>query len=166
MRAALAALLLFVSAAAASAQDTRLDRVDIDEFGIYSGTTESAVPDPSAAAGKIERAEKLRLVASTRSVPAEKGVRFGFHFKVAGAPPGTVVPLRMVTIFPMGGLRNPAAAQPQRQNEYVLGVAIGAGGYGGYLMSEDWEVVPGIWTFQIWSGDRKMSEQHFMVMKK
>ena len=166
MRVAPTLLLLLFAAASAFAQTAQLDRVDIDEFGIYSGTTESAISDPSATAGKIERAEKLRLVTSTRSVPAEKGVRFGFHFKVVGTPSGAVVPLRMVTIFPGGGLRNPATGQRQPQNEYVAGVAIGAGGYGGYLMSEDWEVAPGIWTFQIWSGDKKMSEQHFMVIKK
>lgn len=166
MRFAVALTLISLLSGGAIAQEARLDRVDVDEYGIYGGKTESAVPAPDSPAGKIERLDQMHLSASTRAIPGQRGVRFGYHFKVVGSPPGAVVPLRMVTIFPGGGLRDPKAQQAQRQSEYVAGVPIGEGRYGGYTMSEDWEVVPGIWTFQIWYGDKKMAEQHFMVTKK
>jgi Domain of unknown function (DUF3859) len=165
MRIILAFVLLLLVSSGAFAQQPQLDRIEIDEFGVYSANKEGQVKAPDTAAGVVEQLDKMHLATSTRTVPAQAGTRFGFHFKVVGAPAGAMVPLRMVTMFPFPGLKNPVTGKRSIQNEYAIAQAIGTGAYGGYTMTDDWEVVPGVWTFQIWYLGKKMAEEKFTVAK-
>ena len=35
----------------------------------------------------------------------------------------------------------------------------------GYLFEEDFTLVPGVWTFEVWNGNRKLLEKKFTVYK-
>jgi hypothetical protein len=34
-----------------------------------------------------------------------------------------------------------------------------------YRLTDRWEVVPGVWTLEIWDGDRKLLNQDFLLKK-
>jgi hypothetical protein len=165
MRYVLPLLLLMFPAMNASAQMLRVERIDIVEYGIYTADVESAVAAPGTPAGARNVVSDVKHAATTRTIPAQLGVRFGFRFIAVGTPSGATLPLRMVTIFPKPGLIAHAGARPIARSEYDRPVAVGATSYRDYSFDEAWELAPGVWTFQIWYRGRKLAEQKFTVVK-
>jgi hypothetical protein len=72
----------------------------------------------------------------------------------------------VVALFPPPGLRDPAAKQPMLQAAYDRSDAIGKNGFLSYTFEDEWELVPGVWTLQIWNAGRKLAEQKFTVIRK
>ena len=165
MRTVISVLLLLLSSAGTYAQTPQIDHIDVVDYGIYTANTESIEALPGTAASDLAIRNDIRHVKTTRTVPAQQGMEFGFRYVVVGAPVGTVVPLHMVTIFPSPGLRNPATRQIKAQSEYDRSKTIGTTSYRSYVLDNGWEVVAGIWTFQIWYQGRKLAEQKFTVAK-
>jgi hypothetical protein len=166
MRTGLALFLLLLAPAGAYAQTPQVDRIDVVEYGIYTATTTGQQAVSTTAAGTVSTLNDIQLAATTRTVPAQQGVRFGFRFVVVGAPAGAIVPLHMVTIIPPPGLTNPATQQTKAQSEYDTTAPIGQTWYKGYTLTNDWEVVPGVWTMQVWYQGQKLAEQQFTVVKQ
>jgi hypothetical protein len=44
--------------------------------------------------------------------------------------------------------------------------AIGAQLHRDYTFEHDWELLPGVWTFQIWYQGRLLAEEKFTVVKQ
>ena len=40
----------------------------------------------------------------------------------------------------------------------MLFATIGAINYRGYVFEQDWELVPGAWTFELWDGQRMLAK--------
>lgn len=166
MKIVLSLLLLLLVSTGAYAQTPQIDRIDVVEYGIYTVNTESTLSAPGVAGGTRNIVSDIRHAATTRNVPAQKGVKFGYRFTVIGAPAGTIVPIHMVVILPLPGLRDPAMQKPFTRDEYDRTAGIGTTSFTTYSLDDDWEVVPGIWTFQIWYQGRKLAEQKFTVVKQ
>jgi hypothetical protein len=166
MRIALSLIFLLLASADAWAQAPQIGRIDITAYGIYTANTQSQEAAPNTAAGTVSILSDIQHAATTQTVPAQQGVRFGFNYVVVGAPAGAIVPLHMVTVFPPPGLANPATQQTKSQSEYDTSAAIGTPSYKGYQLTDLWEVVPGVWTMQVWSQGRKLAEQKFTVVKQ
>lgn len=67
--------------------------------------------------------------------------------------------------YPSPGLRNPATGKTNIRGEYSEQKKLGTETLQGYGFEEDWELVPGTWTFEIWQDGRKLAEQSFTVVK-
>jgi len=157
---ALVALLAGVSAAAAQAD--RIDGAEITQFGVYEYKVTSTQDLGGTAAGMLQSVD-YKFVSTTTSIKARRGVGFGIEYRLLGAPKDAKVPLRGVTIFPAGGLRNPKTGERFERNEYIEEKEIGTLLLKGYTLDDDWEVVPGTWTFQVWFGDRMLAEKVFTL---
>ena len=157
--------LLLLASTGSHAQTLQIERIDVVEYGLYTATTTSQEAADTAT-GTASALTEIRHAATTRTVPAQQGVRFGFRFTVVGAPVGANVQLHFVTVYPIPGLRNPATQELKALGEYDHSVTIGESSYRGYSLDYDWEVVPGIWTLQIWYQDRKLAEQQFTVVRQ
>lgn len=166
MKIALSLLLLLFIPASAWAQAPQIDRIDIVEYGLYTSAVTGKQAAPDTAASVVDTLTNIQHAATTQTVPAQQGVKFGIRYLVVGAPAGAIVPLHMVTVFPPPGLSNPATQQTKTQSEYDTSAAIGTPTYKGYELTNAWEVVPGIWTMQVWSQSRKLAEQKFTVVKQ
>jgi hypothetical protein len=163
---AVSLLFFLLAATSASAQAPQVERIDVVEYGIYTANAESRESVPGSAAGNLTIEKDIRHVQTTRSVPARRGVEFGFRYVVVGAPAGMAVPFHMVTIFPRAGLKNPATQQVMIHSEFDRVKMIGTTQYRSYVLDNDWEAVPGVWIFQIWYQGRKLAEQAFTVVKQ
>lgn len=86
------------------------------------------------------------------------GVRFGFRYSLIGSPQGVEVPVLIVTIFPAPGLHNPKTGQVFHRDEYLSTKLLGGISYTDYGFDEPWELVPGLWTFQVWYQNRMLVE--------
>ena len=76
---------------------------------------------------------------------------------------GAEVPLDFVIVYPAPGLVDPAEPQPLLESRYSRNKKIGETVYLGYGFENDWEIVPGEWSFEIWFEGRKLASQSFTV---
>jgi hypothetical protein len=149
---------------AAAAQAPTVERAEVTQFGIYESKVTGSRKSSGTATGTVNSVD-YKFVSDTTTVPARRGVGFGFEYRLVGEPGGAKVSVRSVTIFPAGGLRNPKTGQTFQRSEYVETKSIGEVLLKGYTLDEDWEVVPGLWGLQVWSGDLMLIEQYFTLVK-
>jgi hypothetical protein len=157
------ALLLFAGSSAEA--ETRIDRIDIVDKGTYTIEAGEQTPDKGTPTGEITAVETAKNVASTTDITGRVGLEFGVRYMIVGDPAGATVPLDFVILYPEPGLRDPQESAPVRESRYSRDKKIGATEYLGYGFENDWEIVPGAWTFQIWDKDRKLAEQSFTVSR-
>jgi Domain of unknown function (DUF3859) len=159
-------LFLTLGVVDANAQSPRIDRIEIYEPGIYQGAVADKQDVPSLAAGAFATMTDFKLSQSTTTIPARLGTRFGYKYKIFGEPVGATVNLQFVGIYPAPGIRNPQTQKAMLRDEVVEAKKIFVtSNYDGYSLDNDWEVVPGVWVFQIWYQGRKLAEQSFTVVK-
>ena len=135
--------------------------IEIVAYGIYTADLQSSKRDSQGI--KQSFSTNFRRAATTTTIPAQLGVRFGIEYQVAGAPSGKAISLKKIVVFPPAGLRSPAASQQIYRLETTTTANIGERTYTGYRLDDPWELVPGPWTIQLWDGDRKLVEKTFMV---
>jgi Domain of unknown function (DUF3859) len=164
MRILLAGIVLLFGIATTAAQAPTISKADITQFGIYEAKITGRTPAPGTAAGYTNKVE-YHFVSNATTLPARKGVRFGFEYRLIGAPDGAKVAIRRVTIFPSGGLRNAETGQVAQNDEVTVQNTIGELSLKGYGLDNDWEAVPGVWIQQIWYGDQKLAEHIFTLVK-
>jgi hypothetical protein len=149
---------------AVPATPPRVDRIETFEKGIYQVPIDKEVADPNAASGKrfIEN-KTVTCTQVTATIPAQKGVNFGFRYRIVGEPKGSPITLKRVFVFPPGGITNPKTGKTTFQESVELSRKIGEVSHTSYRLG-DWGRVPGTWTFQIWCQDRKLAEESFTVV--
>lgn len=158
----LSALLAGVSTLPSKAQSaSSITRVQIIERGIYRAQTVARMNAPGTT-GVINLVRDAQLITNTTIVPGMVGVRFGLRYVAIGHF-ASETSLRLVITFPPGGLRNPETGQVIHQNSHLVSVANRARLYREYHFENQWEIVPGIWHFEFWDGERKLAEQRFCV---
>jgi hypothetical protein len=167
VRLVLSIVLLTLSPMGTHAQTPRIDHVDITEYGLYTASAKGRpVAAPGTATGTVTPLSNMRHTVTTRTVPAQLGVRFGFGYTVVGEHLGTQVSIHSVTIFPSPGLSDPSSSQRKTHSEYDWATTIGEESFRIYTFDSDWEVVPGVWTLQLWYQGRMLAEQKFTIVKQ
>lgn len=155
--------LLLVATIFSTADAQTIPRVEIVDFGTYTvGTKGKTLTAAHTAAGVLDQVANIKLVKATTVVPGRLGVHFGFRYKVIGS--GPIAKLKIVTLIPKPGIRNPNTGKTIERDEYVETDAIGQIEYAGYGFDNPWEIVPGKWTKEIWDGDRKLASKSFNVV--
>ena len=134
--------------------------VEITWAGIYTADRISA---GRGANGVIEHeVTNPEPVRATTEIPAQRGIRFGVLYEVSGAP----AELRRLVRYPAPGALVPSARTPLLYDEIKVQCAVGTTCMTGYGLDQPWEMMPGTWTFEFWSGDRKLAEQSFTVVRQ
>ena len=86
------------------------------------------------------------------------------EFRIDGTPPGDGVTLYLALAFPPQGIRNPNTGNMLHAAKIAFpNMKIGALSVLGYGFDTAWEIVPGVWTVQIWYQDRMLAERTFTV---
>jgi hypothetical protein len=155
---------LFIVISAASLAQSRVERIEIVEAGIFTADTTDRYNSSQTAAGERATLRSVKLAVKTTRVPLQKGIRFGLHYRVIGGPAGELVQIKGITRFPSPGLRNDAG-KVFTTDEYTLNPVIGEMRYNGYTMDQAWEMVPGTWTFELWHDGRKLASKSFVLTK-
>lgn len=163
----LLAAVLFALAAAGPALaqgQAQVQGVQIVEFGIYTADVQSSQRDSR---GVMQtKSTNFRQAVATTIIPAQIGVRFGFRYVVAGDPQGGDAVLKKVVIYPPAGVKSPVVAQPLHRDESTIKAKVGETSYTGYKFDDAWELVPGPWAIELWSGNRRLAEKTFTVVAR
>ena len=150
----------------AAPETVREPRGWIKEYGIYLALRKGRIRDDiSANTGKIVTLPVLELVKQTDRIPLVKDTYFAYRFSISYLPKEVVAKpfaeLRKVLIHPEmtlpDGSKTTGAEQVYRERPSAGQVL----GFDGYTFSEDYELVEGDWTFQIWYEDKLLVEQKF-----
>jgi len=158
-------LMLAAVAGGALAQGSKIDRIEIVEVGVYRAETKTIESAPGTATRQRNIVTDTRLVAPATRIEAQIGVHFGMRYRVVGRPSGASVKLTSVTHYPAPGLKNPKAGGIQARGEHPLYATISQINYRGYVFEHDWELIAGVWTFELFDGDRKLASQTFEVVR-
>jgi hypothetical protein len=165
---AVSILLSFLIAAtlSAAAQAQQVQRIEIRDVGIYDVENRGTVDAPGVPIVHHRNISgETKLVRRSNIVPATIGTHFGFRYSIVGNPNGAAVNLRMVGQYPSGGAHDQTTGQTLKGWEFVSPAILGAESYYDYALEQDWELIPGNWTLEIWQGNRKLAEQSFTVVK-
>jgi hypothetical protein len=157
-----------VQAATVVAPAATVSGVTVTNTGTYKAQSVSA---PGGAGqlsptGTIGTASNWHFVSKTSEVAGEVGTQFGIEFRLEGNPVGDTVTLHMVLKFPRQGIRNPNTGATMHTADITFpDLKIGALCLLGYGFDNAWEIVPGVWTEQIWYQNRMLAERTFTVSK-
>lgn len=149
---------------AGSTPAARVDRIEIVEKGLYRVQLQKKVEDPKVLAGYRYVQGKAEHIQDTTTIPAVKGTQFGFRYVVVGEPKGAQVPTRIVAHYPEGGRQNPNTGKIALKDEFPQTATIG-GAPNIFYFNMAWGNVPGVWTVEVWSQDRKLAEQKFTLVQ-
>jgi hypothetical protein len=142
--------------------------ITVTNAGIYKAQSVSAPSGTGqlSPTGTIGTASNWHFVSKTTEVAGEVGTQFGIEFRLEGNPVGDGVTLHMVLKLPPQGIRNPNTGETMHTAKIGFpNLKIGALCLLGYGFDNAWEIVPGVWTEQIWHQDRMLAERTFMVSK-
>lgn len=165
MRLAIPFLLLLMAPTGPYAQSQLVERADVTRWGIYDVQIVGATADKNLAGGSMNVVAKRRHVRETTTIFARVCTSFGFEYVLVGAPNDAAVPIRMVTRFPGQGVHNPETGVTTYEHETLVRRTIGQIHFRSYTLENDWEVVPGVWTFELWHGDRKLVDRSFTLSR-
>jgi hypothetical protein len=165
MRTVVCCFLLLSLSSIANGQKAQIERIDIVGKGIYQVAVGKLTPDKRAPTGVVASVKNATKIEDTTTVHARIGLEFGIQYVIVGSPKGAQVPIRIVNVYPKQGLRNPKTHKTIRGVEIVRNKIIGDVIYAGYAFENEWEIVPGMWKFELWNKNRKLAEQSFTVSK-
>jgi Domain of unknown function (DUF3859) len=157
------AALLLVAAISSAACAQTIQEIHVINFGIYRADRFKQEDAPATPARVLGHVANLELIEETTTIPALRGVRFGFEFKIRGQT-GAKVRLKFVILIPQPGIRNGGTGNGLVRGEYFLDLTVGELRYMGYKFDHPWEVALGNWIFEIWDGDRRLTSQRFNIM--
>jgi hypothetical protein len=138
------------------------------EYGIYNALRKGRPRDEiTANTGKVINKPVLELAEQTDRIPLVKDTYFAYRYRLLDLPKYVVmkpvVELRKVLVHPEMTLPDGSTATG---SDRVFKGRTSAGqviGFDGYAFNEDYELVEGEWTFQIWYQDQMLLEQTFTM---
>jgi hypothetical protein len=153
--------LLLTNAQAGVQRTGTVQEIDVLDYGTYEAEKIDRITELSGVSRDI--VDNVQLLGITNRIPAKVGVKFGFRYFIVGQPLDSRVTLKAIIVYPPAGAVSPKSGllhtisypKPGRIGPNVSFV--------GYSADEPWELVPGIWTVQLWRGDTKFAEQTFTM---
>ena len=146
------------------AEEPYVNRIEVTQSGFMTvRKTGKTAEAPGTAAGLVVEAEDMSFLPETSTNTARIGTVFGVKFRVMGRPHNAGVSLRAVWRIPEPGITNPKTGNTYRQDISEFTVSIGEERTRAFGFDEPWEIARGIWTLELWQGDRKLLEQSFTI---
>jgi hypothetical protein len=148
-------------ATAARAQSATSVSATVTDYGTYTAVDSSVMPDEQGVKDHLQI--NVRFTERTRIVPLRLGVSFGFQYVLSGIDEYAATPVRQITIYPTGGVVVPDKGRIYRTE---MKVTLGSGdiGLAGYNIEDPWELAPGDWTLEVWTGDRLLASETFTLV--
>jgi len=150
-------ILLFLTGCAAEITGGK-----ILKYGIYTATEVKIVKAEGTAAGKRRISEDAEILENTTQIPATIGKGFGIRYVINGKPDGRQINIRVKVAHPP--MKNPEKEKAVTISEYTRKAKIGTIIWNDYTFDEEWELVTGKWTIQIYYKDQKLLEKTFTVI--
>jgi len=159
---------LAAAVGAATAQAPVVRGITITHAGAYTAETKSAPAQPGqeSPTGTVGTDTNWQFEPDSTDVLGKVGTQFGVEFRIDGEPRGDSVTLYLTLMFPPQGMHNPNTGKTMHTAKIAFpNMKIGALCVVGYGFDNEWEIVPGVWTAQIWYQDHTLAERSFTIGK-
>lgn len=136
----------------------------ITKYGIWELVKAGRLRDtPGTTTGKSIEKPTIRIVQQTDQIPMELNTYFAYQYRISNLPDNLRVKFRRVLIHPEMTL--PDGSKTTGSDFMIPGKVQRNEVFGsdGYALTEDYELVDGTWTFQLWYEGKMMTEQIFTV---
>lgn len=149
-----------------TADTVKILRGRVFEYGIYNAQRKGRVLSSlTTNTGKVVTKPVLELSETTDSIPLTIGTYFAYRYRILNLPKEEakkpVVKLRKVLVHPEMTLPDGSTSTGWDRTAKGRTSAGQVIAFDGYVFNEDYELVEGDWTFQIWLGEQKLVEQTF-----
>ncbi len=104
-------------------------------------------------------------ISVTDTIPAAMGANFGLEFVVHGNLMKYQVSLKKRTIIPAPGLWDSTSHSFRTLLEKNISPGIGDTSYVGFGFDEPPEMLPGVWTMQLWFRNKLLAEKSFVIVR-
>ncbi|MBR0896924.1 hypothetical protein JQ616_18340 [Bradyrhizobium tropiciagri] len=169
MRIALFVVLFLMCVPAAQAAKPEISRFTDITPGTFSLTKVKIKTNSDISTGEVLNGGDIKLQEVGKTIILKPGdFTIGVQVHAEGRPKGATIPVRIVWHYPQPGLKPPGGGAAKLTDDYIdPGPTIGNAHYWIYWkMSDDWTHVPGIWTVEVWQGNRKLLTQEFNLIKQ
>jgi TonB family protein len=123
----------------------------------------TVTPDATSVTGYRGTWVGLHLGEATTKIAAKRGKSFGIRFQFDDPVPDAGITYRIVWRFPEKGLVNPATRMRHFAETNERRCRAGQPCTIGWTFAEDWEMVDGNWTVEIWRSGSIVASQVFEV---
>ena len=154
-----------LTAVPALAQSLKIERIEVARPGTYEIEVGKPIPDPGVATGNRVEARAYKSLKVGGRIEAKLGTVIGAELTIVGAPRRGKVPLKVVWRYPAPGLTNPESKANKSSDEYTDTQLIGEKFPIFWGLTQDWHLVPGTWTLEIFHGERRLVSQPFELVK-
>ncbi|MDT8283620.1 MAG: DUF3859 domain-containing protein, partial [Gammaproteobacteria bacterium] len=136
------------------------------EYGIYNAQRKGRIVGSlTTDTGKVVRQPVLEFSEATDRIPLIKGTYFAYRYRIIDLPKveakKPIVEVRKVLIHPPMTLPDGTTSTGWDRVARARTTAGQVIAFDGYAFNEDYELVQGDWTFQIWFAGKKLLEQTF-----
>lgn len=157
-----AILLLLGCGVASASEDYIVSAAEITGYGVFQSTFNERRRDSTSKAPPADLVTGVRFLSISTKIPLILGTNFGLEYVINTTPIGAKLEVTSVIRFPEGGLVSPSG-KIYTQSEESYKVVVGEATLHGYGFDETWEMVPGVWTFEIWYRGAKLVGKNFTV---
>lgn len=169
MRVFLSAVLIFAAVTGADAQSPRPDSALVVKAGIMEVDVKpKVVTDKMISTGqRVEYREDPHVTNATNeiAIKTEGSTIFGVEVLLDGRPKGRDVKLTVVWLYPEPGIKAPGASSGKMRDSYDAHHKTGEVGSYFWTLNRGYTHVPGIWTVELWQGDRRLLQHQFTMLQ-
>jgi hypothetical protein len=165
MRAFLTVVCFLSALSFAHAQAPRIDRLDNIKPGVVSISEVKTINDANISTGQRLEGGSPKIVSVSKDIAIKLGRVFGVQVRIIGKPAGVKAPIKVIWRYPEPGLKNPATGTTKFTDEYTDSRPIGESPVFYWNLAEEWTLVPGTWTLELWQDNRKLLVQDFVLTK-
>ena len=136
--------------------------VQLEQFGTFRKTVaRGEIEAPGSVQNRAHAVQDAVLDERGSEIRASQGTSFGILVKFIGNAQGMVVPCTAKLFHPK--FTDPQSGRTSEVEEWPCFGTVGRDGYIGYTFDNDWELVPGQWTIQLFVGSKKKIEKAFKI---
>jgi hypothetical protein len=159
---AFGALIVAFAIAACHVRHATMRDLQVVEFGTFRKTDEHGRrAAPATIQGEANAVVDAVFIERTIDIHATRGTSFGLRVNFIGDPPGVPVPIKARCFHPK--FTDPATGRSSDVEEWPGTGVTGRSAYVGYTFDNDWELVSGQWTIQVFVGSTFRVEKTFDV---
>jgi TonB family protein len=138
-------------------------KLSIAWAGTYTVRSQTKVESASSITGFSTINHGIEYGEESNRVVAKLGASFGVWLKLESVAANDTMQYRYVWKFPPIGLVNPRTGLRHFSQEGRRSCSVGEKCLRGWQFAEEWELVPGTYTFELWQGDNFLEARSFEV---
>jgi hypothetical protein len=135
-------------------------RIEVSEYGIYTCQKIATISTPEASIGIMTTAKDFRLIEATDQIPMARGTLFGITVSYEDAE-NKSIEITCRIVHP--GMNDPYLKKVVTVSTLQWPIHSGLQAHFGYMPQEDFEMVRGNWTFEIWYMDELSCSKKFTL---